>query len=267
MLTRIITAALLAILVLGSIVHLPPIWFALGSVVVVLLGLYEWQHLGGRAALGSGVVLLGLCGLSAYVPTLWLVASLTCTLFWVGQLGYLVVRGKFLIGTQRRAHPAYHAGLGLWLLFGAWSALVWLHQQSAIGTGLLLTCLLLVWVADGMAYFGGRACGKTPLAATISPGKTVAGAVIGFAAATVTTALCAHYILQFTAPRLWVLLGIGGVTAILSVVGDLFESQLKRQAAVKDSGRLLPGHGGVLDRIDGILAASPVFASLVYFLL
>jgi len=151
------------------------------------------------------------------------------------------------------------------VLIGAWVAIV---QLQAYSPGLVLAAMALVWIADTAAYFTGRAFGRRKLAPHVSPGKTWEGVYGGLAAvalyALALVPLAAAGRFAGTVSPLAVILWVAGALALaaLSVVGDLCESLLKRQAGVKDSGRLLPGHGGVLDRIDALLAAMPPAALL-----
>ena len=124
----------------------------------------------------------------------------------------------------------------------------------------LLTVLLVVWVGDIGAYFGGRRFGRSALAPMISPGKTWEGALTGFILAVSTGA--AIFFLFDAPPQPAIIFAVLAVTAVAAVLADLFESILKRSAGKKDSGTLLPGHGGVLDRIDSLLGAVPVFSGL-----
>ena len=125
-----------------------------------------------------------------------------------------------------------------------------------------IALLVVVWSADTFAYLAGRRFGKRKLAPSISPGKTIEGLAGGLIGAGLVALLAAIYALDLSPAQtlIWLLASL--VAALFSVVGDLFESRLKRRAGVKDSGGLLPGHGGVLDRIDGLLAAAPVFATV-----
>lgn len=147
-------------------------------------------------------------------------------------------------------------GLGLDMLWICGHALIYLHQQQ--GGWLLMYMLTLVWVADIGAYFSGRRFGRHKLAAGISPGKTWEGVIGGILANLLWMLLVFHFGANWGLSLLAFLL-IGLATSAISVVGDLFESILKREAGAKDSGNILPGHGGVLDRIDSVIAASPVF--------
>jgi phosphatidate cytidylyltransferase len=140
----------------------------------------------------------------------------------------------------------------------AWIALVRLHAVPSGGPVLVLALLILVWLADSAAYFTGRAFGRHRLAPVVSPGKTVEGLAGAMAGAAAFGAALAGLGVVDSA-GLMVTIALCVVVAVLSVAGDLFESFAKRSAGQKDSGHLLPGHGGVLDRIDSLIAAAPVF--------
>jgi len=152
---------------------------------------------------------------------------------------------------------------GFFVLVPAWIAPLALRElpQGLLPDGRWLTLylLMIVWVADSGAYFAGHRWGKTKLAPHVSPGKTWEGVAGGLAAVLLLALLAGVFGWRFGASELviWVILSL--VTAFVSVFGDLFESRAKRAAGVKDSGSILPGHGGVLDRIDAFTAAAPVF--------
>jgi len=150
---------------------------------------------------------------------------------------------------------------GLFVFVPAWFALQWLHQQADTGPLLALSVLLVVWMADTGAYFAGRRWGYHKLAPSVSPGKTVEGAAGGMAVV-LCYALLSSYWLETSSMGLLTWLIICLASALFSILGDLVESRQKRHARVKDSGSLLPGHGGVLDRIDSLTAAAPLFALL-----
>ena len=125
---------------------------------------------------------------------------------------------------------------------------------------------LLVWGADSGAYFVGRKFGKKKLAPNVSPNKSVEGLYGGILTSMVIVVAVASLYLDMTWPELCLFLILSVITVFSSVLGDLFESMIKRRAGIKDSGRILPGHGGVLDRIDSLLAAAPIFATGIYVL-
>lgn len=187
-------------------------------------------------------------------------AALTA-LVWMTAATTAVVRGQ-------STAPARHLG---WTLFAPLalvvSCLVLISIFVNLGTVYLLSLLAVVWIADIFAYFGGKAMGKHKLAKHISPGKTIEGALTGIASVLAWMLISAHWQGTFASDLLvrwgWVWLMLAGlVLGVLSIMGDLFESLLKRRAGIKDSSSLLPGHGGVLDRIDAVIVVLP-FAYLM----
>jgi phosphatidate cytidylyltransferase len=161
---------------------------------------------------------------------------------------------------RMRAAASLWASIGVALVGLPAVALVWLRSVPELGLDLLLWLLIVVWTTDTAAYVVGRRVGGPRLAPSISPGKTwsgLGGGVIGASLASVITAWALGYerLIQFA--------GLGAVFAVLAQLGDLAESALKRRAGVKDSGSLIPGHGGVLDRVDGLLLTAPALALLV----
>ncbi|MES9871768.1 MAG: phosphatidate cytidylyltransferase, partial [Candidatus Sedimenticola sp. 6PFRAG7] len=148
--------------------------------------------------------------------------------------------------------------LGVFVLVPAWAALVMIHGYGEKGPMLLLFSLTLTWVADSGAYFAGRRWGRVKLAPAISPGKTREGVYGALAGSVLWGLLLAWYAPELGPLPILVIFCL--LVCVISVIGDLFESLLKRQAGIKDSGNLLPGHGGVLDRIDSMTAVAPVFA-------
>jgi phosphatidate cytidylyltransferase len=183
-------------------------------------------------------------------------------LWWVGSALYLLGLGEI---EPAEGLTPWLLPTGLVVLLGLWLAVVHLHGHSERGPELVLFLMLLIWTADTAAFFTGRRWGKTKLAPIISPGKTwagVYGALVGAAAA----GLLLSWWLSLSSVLTAVAVMICVVTAFVSVVGDLYESLVKRRRGVKDSGRLLPGHGGMLDRIDSLTAAAPVFTLGVLWL-
>ncbi len=141
------------------------------------------------------------------------------------------------------------------------ASLVWLRNLEH-GAALVLTVLLIIWATDIGAYFAGRFFGGSKLAPAISPNKTWSGLLGGMLAAAVIAAICTSF--SPTPTSVASALGIGMLLAILGQIGDLFESWLKRRAGVKDSGNLIPGHGGLLDRVDGLVLSVPIFALIAW---
>lgn len=162
-----------------------------------------------------------------------------------------------VLGTDRGIRGVAYPAFVFPYVGGAIVALVWLRSLPDVGLGLTFWFLLVVWAADVGAYTSGRIIGGPKLAPSISPNKTWAGLVGGIVWSAVFAAGIA---LAFSAARPWVALGAAICVSLVAQLGDLFESGVKRQYGVKNSGQLIPGHGGVLDRVDGILAAAPFLA-------
>ena len=184
-------------------------------------------------------------------PTLWWISAA----FWLVVIPFCL-RRRWLVAQHKAA--AYATGLVV--IVPTWAAMVGLHERSP---WLLLAAIALVWVADIAAYFTGRAFGRRKLAPNLSPGKTwegVAGAVLGTLIYALLAALVAG--LSLVAGLGWIPFLV--LLTAISVLGDLFESMVKRQAGVKDSGNLLPGHGGILDRIDSQTSTLPLVALAVH---
>lgn len=262
---RIITALTLLPLVLGVVFLLPTAGFALAMAVVVALGAWEWTRLIGlreqRERAGHVAALLVLLAATAVCLGSTAATGLVLAvgvLGWLGLMAWLVAyqRGR---ATDTPITGARGALLGLLLFLPAWFGLVLIHGQPG-GPWLVLMLLVLTWAADVGAYFAGRTLGKRRLAPRISPGKTVEGAVGGLLLTLIAAWLLA-LILPATVPGGLSLAVLAIATFVASVAGDLLESMVKRRCGVKDSGTLLPGHGGVLDRIDSLTATAPVFAA------
>jgi phosphatidate cytidylyltransferase len=264
---RVLTALVLLPLVIGGVWYLPTDYLAPILALFILLGVRELALLAGFAGWPVPVLML----LAALIQSLlwarlhadWsgqlLVAD---AVLWLGLSVLLFSRRRPLALVRERRPGILLLGLACLLL--AWLAVVWLHARPN-GHALLLSLLVLVWLADSAAYFAGRAWGKRKLAPMISPGKTLAGLGGALLAAGLFGAgLAATGLLPGQGIVAMALIYLA--VAVVSVAGDLAESAVKRQAGVKDSGQLLPGHGGVLDRIDSLIAAAPVFAALVWWL-
>jgi len=271
---RIITALILLAVLVSALLYPSIEPFVLLSLLLIVAAGWEWARLNASApamakavGIGLGLVLLAfwlLGGLDQAWRPVWLLSSLA----WVGLAVVMLRRG--VAGWS--AWPAtVRLGLGLLLLACAWLALV---QARQLGLGFLLSVLSLVWMADIAAYAGGRAFGRRKLAPTLSPGKSWEGAVSGLAGVLLLGLgwLWFDRLGLSDQPSLFTRLQVhGGLLAWLaviglsamSVVGDLLESLVKRGAGMKDSSQLLPGHGGVLDRVDALLPVLPLAMMLV----
>jgi phosphatidate cytidylyltransferase len=272
---RIITAVVLLALLVPAVLAESPLPFAALTLLLTAAAGWEWARLcglGGAASVASGIALGLACYAIAPMP-----AALPPIPSWV----WIAVTAVWVVGgaIALRAGPDGFTHLNRiarfvigWLLVGAaWRAIV---EAKLRGLPFLASVCLLVWAADIAAYFGGRAFGRRKLAPTISPGKSWEGAWSGLAAvlvlAIVAVAAFAEQTNLFALLQMhggWLgLVAACGALVALAIVGDLCESLVKRAAGAKDSSRLLPGHGGVLDRIDALLPVFPAALALVLIL-
>ncbi|MDR0674172.1 MAG: phosphatidate cytidylyltransferase [Zoogloeaceae bacterium] len=291
---RILTAVLLLAALLAAIFYLPPLYWALLMALMAAVAAWEWGGLsglgrGGRimscgvtlaACLGltldSGSLLLatfrvwGMPSSRLFIPGMIftsLVAVFWCLLapFWLAR------RWR---PNRTRAGKCFLLFLGMSLILATWFACVFLRELHPL---VLLGPLLLVWISDSAAYFAGRKFGGKKLAPEISPGKTWAG-VYGALAGVLLYGVLLHAAALFLADSLpvgvmghiarfardhWWITPLFLLFTVPGILGDLFESLLKRQVGVKDSGKLLPGHGGALDRIDSLMAVLPCAVALI----
>jgi phosphatidate cytidylyltransferase len=272
---RVITALILVGIMFAALAAPGPWPFALVTLGLLAAGAWEWGRLNGAAeavawALGAAMVLAGLW---AVVGGL---AGASLGAWWWLAVGVWTLGGTLVLRRGVQAWPHTPRALrwvsGLALLLLAWAALI---EARAVGINFMLSMLCVVWMADIAAYFGGKAFGRRKLAPGISPGKSWEGVWSGMAGvlvlAVVWIALDRRF--GFDGPSLYSrLVQAHGwlVTALallalcaLSVVGDLIESLVKRAAGAKDSSGLLPGHGGVLDRVDALLPVMPAVLAIV----
>ncbi|GAB2730228.1 phosphatidate cytidylyltransferase [Halomonas garicola] len=259
---RIITAAWLAPLALAGLFGLDGGAFALFAGAIVLLAGREWANLAGvTTSLGRGLTVAGLAGV---LLALWFAGAARAA--WplaLGALGWALNFywvSRYPVGTARWGSTPRRLAMGLWVLVPCWVGFNVLRATEPGGVWLLFV-LLLVWAADIGAYFAGRRFGRRKLAPGVSPGKTWEG-VWGGMGATALLALGFAVWQSLEAAAAAMLLVIAAGVTLVSVLGDLLESMLKRHRGIKDSSTLLPGHGGVLDRIDSLTAAVPIFALL-----
>jgi phosphatidate cytidylyltransferase len=275
---RIITALMLLAILLPAMFYPKAAPFGLVTLVLLACGAWEWARLNGfsfRAALRTGAVCALLCTASWYLG----MPNARLPLVWSVIGGFWVMASVWALRGGATAWQALPRSLrligGVLLLWAAWLSIM---QARLMGLNFLLSVLVLVWAADIGAYFAGRGFGgrffANKLAPSISPGKTWEGVVGGMTAvfvvgllwiyadghATVDSLSLYSRLLAMGVPIL--LLGVAFMTT-MSVVGDLMESLFKRSAGVKDSSNLLPGHGGVLDRVDALLPTLPLALMLV----
>jgi len=260
---RILTALVLIPIVIGVIFYAPIELFASFIGAVSLLAAREWANLNGLKTLAGQlpymIAVAVLVMMLAMMPGIVFVLFAATTVFWIGNSFTLVMRNKPLEQVDG-LRPGMLA-MGVLILSSVFLAMIQLHQTPAIGSGLVMFLFVLIWVADSGAYFAGRAFGKHKLSPHVSPGKTWEGALGALLGAVVCGVVLHRF--EWFELSLMQLVFVCVATAWVSIGGDLFESVMKRQAGMKDSGYLLPGHGGVLDRIDSLLAAAPVFLMLV----
>lgn len=260
--TRVITAAglltgLLTVVFLAS----TQVW-ALLTLAIVLLGVGEWSglirhnktqmylYVAASLCIGLFIVFMSKTSLATYQTQVMLALLGIASFFWI------VIAPVWLITRKTFGHRFVMGVLGLLLILATWVGLVGLH---AISPWLLLGVIATVSIADSAAYFAGKRFGRHKLAPEISPGKTWEG-VIGALIAVTVYGLVLCYYMQYS---LWLIVCLW-LLVVLSIIGDLLESLLKRQAGLKDSGQLLPGHGGVLDRIDGLIPTLPITLFCIY---
>lgn len=258
---RVVTASVITILFLSVLLLAPALAFIAFMSLVIILGAWEWANLAGlntlvqRAIYVVAVVGLGAAMWVAVYHFQWLTPEHVLGLSGVWwAIALLWVQGYPASAVLWRTVPV-RLLMGLCVLLPAWLA-VYQLRVLADDPYLVLAVVLLVAAADSGAYFFGRAFGRHKLAPNVSPGKSWEGVLGGMA---VVLVIAGGYSLVSGQVTLIQAFVIAVPTALVSVLGDLLESMLKRQRGIKDSSQLLPGHGGVLDRIDGLVAAVPVF--------
>ena len=253
---RMVTAVAIVV-VLGLLLFVLPGDYAVaGLALLVLAGAWEWSLLAGIERTPARIAYLALSAIA--MAGLWYVtqesaafelAMLVTTLGWLPLFAWITL-------APERASRALAALAGLWALVPMWLALTRLYLQHDGGRELVIFVLVLAWAADIGAFFAGRRYGRMRLAPTVSPNKTWEGVIGG---------LCAGALIAFAGLAWFEAPGVAFVSlcvaaVLISVVGDLLESMFKRQRGLKDSGSLLPGHGGMLDRIDSLTASVPLLA-------
>lgn len=272
--TRLLTAVVLISVFLFALFFLPPSGWVIFVTVIAAIAAWEWgglMHWDGRSRLILGGVFALIClFLSLWQPApLGLKGEFAASAWHLGQWIYLPAAAFWLLLVpcwlrQRWPLPQGLPGLlaGLLLLLPAWLALIQLRQAGEL---VLLAIMATVWLADIAAYFSGRTFGRHKLAPAISPGKTWEGAIGGVLAVVVYGFLFLSVLPKELAGSPGLLCMLLVTFAAFSIVGDLFESLLKRQAGLKDSSGILPGHGGVLDRIDSLTSTLPMAAIALHY--
>ncbi|HMB42421.1 MAG TPA: phosphatidate cytidylyltransferase [Luteimonas sp.] len=268
--TRVIAALVLTPFAIAAMLLLPTAWLLALAAVVFLAGLWEWFKLADVEDTLSRTALLVL-NLALMVAIVWgshlpggglsfvlfKLATMIGVIWWL-LAGLWLSRYSFASDHDTHAR-VFKLAAGTLAIVPAWCAAAWIHGDANGGGRWLFIAVALVWAADTGAYFVGRHYGKRKLSPRISPNKTVEG-LLGGMVAGVAVAVAFAPLAGATTAQLPAVALVAVVAVSFSVVGDLFESLLKRHVGAKDSGDLIPGHGGVLDRIDGVIAALPVFA-------
>ncbi len=254
---RIITALFLIPIVLWTIFASNEHYFAGLMALIIVLAAMEWGRLiklTSIAYFAYASINLLIIVMVYILDAIWVhqVLLISSCLFWTAAIGIVIAYQKQKMRLPKSKWTLML--LGQLLLVSAWDSLYYLKmQESAVA---LLFLMLLIWSADSGAYFAGKAFGKNKFASNVSPGKTWEGIYGGLVAALIVGLV---YVMVMS-ENIYAVFFFTIVTVIFSITGDLFESILKREVDIKDSGNILPGHGGVLDRIDSLIAASPVFA-------
>jgi phosphatidate cytidylyltransferase len=255
---RIITAAILIPIFILLLFNLPPKGFSILTGLIVFWSATEWSLLMGvktrlRRLIFPILIVACLVGVYFYPDSFYMLYA--ALVWWI-----IVI---FMILCYPRASSIWGKSIflrglmGLFVLIPCWFALNYL-RYAVNGSYVLLYLFIIIWGADIGAYFAGRKWGKHKMLPSVSPGKSWEG-LLGAIMTTFIVALPVIFLYQLSYKHIPALLGISIITVLFSVIGDLFESMLKRNAGLKDSGTLLPGHGGMLDRIDSLCAAAPIF--------
>jgi phosphatidate cytidylyltransferase len=255
---RIITAVILVPLFLAFLFYTTPRGFYFISALIALGGAWEWTNLMGihtllgRFAYLTLMILIFVWASFISLNTIFIIAFI----WWIIAIVFIFMYPR---ASRWWGNGLYLRGLmGVFVLMPCWAALNYIRNENE-GIYLLLFLFVLIWGADSIAYFVGKKWGKTKLIPLVSPGKSIQG----MWGALISSIVIASLILwwnQIPYPKWLYVIALSLATVVFSIVGDLFESMMKRQVGIKDSGKLLPGHGGLLDRIDSLTAAAPIFA-------
>lgn len=285
---RVLSAIIMIIAVLAAIFWLSPLPLTLVLSAIVVAAMWEWAQFAGfkhpvpRAIVAMVTICLLLFAIVAntdYIRATRFITDETTPILFIGCIWWLIA--LVLVATYPNSAKLWEKSVAAKFLFGLATLVPFLIGTLALrfhnyafdpyqGTYLFLYVCLLVWGADSGAYFAGRAFGKRKLAPKVSPGKSWEGVIGGV----LTSSLIAFTFLQLTPANVFgkalattpfILVSVG--TVAISVLGDLAESMFKRQAGIKDSSQLIPGHGGILDRINSLTAAVPFFATFFFFVL
>lgn len=267
LLQRILTAVPLALIFIWLILFQPTAVLFYVLLLVAFVSGYEWARLGGLQSIFWQLIFAALVSVFSWFCIEYLSQYLYVMLLLASVWWFIIP--FFLKSAQPQLKESAVSPKKLLVCFllvpSAFVAMYVVHGMDR-GAEWLLYSMMLVWVADTGAYFSGKKFGKTKLAPNVSPGKTLEG-LWGALFATGIYAVAAGYYFELTGNQWLMLIAMSLMLTILSVAGDLYESFLKREAGIKDSGNILPGHGGILDRVDGVLAVMPVFVVMYDWLI
>jgi phosphatidate cytidylyltransferase len=259
--TRLLSGAVLLAVTGGAAWWAPPPALLVLAVLVAVLAIVEYCTLAGHLGAPVAVVPASVAAAAVCTAVAWPAGSVApVVMALVVAAGALAVgRGRTDADVLARVAAGVLGPLYIGLPLGALIAVRWEFGREAA-----LLLIVVVVASDTAQYYAGRAFGRRPLSPALSPKKTVEGALGGLLAGALTLAVIGHW--WWPAPPVALRFALGGLLVILGITGDLFESMLKRAARVKDSAALIPGHGGVLDRIDGLLFAAPVYYTMMRYL-
>ncbi|MFP5417886.1 MAG: phosphatidate cytidylyltransferase [Gammaproteobacteria bacterium] len=262
LLRRVLTAGILLAAFVAAVVWAPSGLWAVLMAAIVGLAAHEWAHVSQFPLFASRLYATALTGVTLLLPFLlpeaWHLPVLVGLLV-PALIFWLVIAPLWLIAKWRAPQVFVRAAMGVVLLLPTWAALLYLHARGPV---LLLGVLAIVWIADTAAYFSGRRFGRHKLAPAISPGKTWEGVAGAWGALALYAVGVAFWTDLDIVPLVLLMSGL----LYFSVLGDLFESWIKRVAGMKDSGSILPGHGGVLDRVDALTSTLPLAMAILMWL-
>ncbi len=262
LLRRILGASIYITALLSGLYFRQPVWLLICTLLLVI-ALYEWSRLQKKPNFNKTVLFTGLA-IFIFLQFSLFLADLAYGPAWnnitilMGIAFYLFCA---LVFRKDCFYRKFIPGIFFYILV----PFVFLYILGlAIPPHYLLMLFCIIWISDTFAYLGGKLFGRTKLIPAISPGKTWEGAISGILAAGIASLITARYILLLEQSSIWFSIGI--LVAIFGILGDLFESKIKRRHNIKDSGTLLPGHGGILDRMDSLLFAIPIYYIFVTIL-
>jgi phosphatidate cytidylyltransferase len=271
---RIITGLTLSAMMLIVLFYFPLYGVALFFGIFAVGAVWEWSHLSGIASMSVRLMYtatLTAAGVVLYYDIASGSRELTDIVLFLAVVWWLYVLVIELMINQDKEQGLLKSSYvkllaGSLIILPGWASAVYMQSISSYLSAGLLFMLLLVGLSDTAAFFVGRSLGRHKLATKISPGKTIEGLAGGLVAVALMTVLYGRFVWSWSWPEIAVLVVISLIAAMFGVVGDLVESRIKRLAGVKDSGSLLPGHGGFMDRTDAFFAAAPVLTvSLIQY--